>query len=50
MAKNKASLPASYGGLMRYDEAIGDLKIEPGHVIILVVAISAIMILLNVFG
>ncbi|MBR9689816.1 MAG: preprotein translocase subunit Sec61beta [Candidatus Altiarchaeota archaeon] len=50
MAKQKATLPASYGGLMRYDESLGDIKLSPGHVVVLVLAISALMILLKVLG
>lgn len=50
MAKPQVSLPASYGGLMRYDEALGDLKFEPGHVVALVGVVSIILILLNIFG
>ncbi|MBR9681135.1 MAG: preprotein translocase subunit Sec61beta [Candidatus Altiarchaeota archaeon] len=50
MAKPKVSLPASYGGLMRYDEALGDIKIQPGHVVVLVAAVSVMLILLNMLG
>ncbi|MBR9680036.1 MAG: hypothetical protein GOU99_03235 [Candidatus Altiarchaeota archaeon] len=35
MAKPKVSLPASYGGIMRYDTGISDVKISPGYVVLL---------------
>jgi preprotein translocase subunit Sec61beta len=49
VAKKKgASLPASYGGLMRYTEAIGRVQLEPGHVVLIVAGVSAVLLLLNI--
>jgi preprotein translocase subunit Sec61beta len=50
MAREKASLPASYGGLMRYNESIGKIQIGPGHVVVAVAAISVILVLMNLLG
>lgn len=51
VAKKKGgSLPASYGGLMRYSEAIGRVQLEPGHVVIAVAALSLALLLLNALG
>lgn len=50
MAKKKVSLPASYGGIMRYDEALGDLKLEPGHVVALVAGVAIVLLVLNMLG
>jgi preprotein translocase subunit Sec61beta len=50
VAKQKASLPASYGGIMRYNESIGKLQIEPGYVVIIVAAASILLVLLNVLS
>ncbi len=50
MAKPKASLPASYGGLLRYDESLGKLQLEPGHVVVLVAVVSVLLLLLNILG
>lgn len=48
--KKGGSLPASYGGLMRYGEAIGRIQLGPGHVVVAVAALSAVLLLLNVLG
>ncbi len=50
MAKDKVSLPASYGGLLRYDEALSAYKLEPGHVVALILVISGALFLLQLLG
>jgi len=50
VAKKKATLPASYGGIMRYDQVLGDIKLEPGHVVALVVGVAVLLVILKILG
>ena len=48
---NKLSMPSGMGGLMRYfDEYKSRIRIKPGHIIIMVVIVMAIMIFLYSYG
>jgi|TARA_B100002003_G_scaffold116738_1_gene107804 preprotein translocase subunit Sec61beta len=48
---NKISMPSGMGGLMRYfDEYKSRIRIKPGHIIIMVVIVMAIMIFLYSYG
>ncbi|HDR53368.1 MAG TPA: preprotein translocase subunit Sec61beta [archaeon] len=47
MAKQKISLPSSMGGIMRYDEEVGGIKLAPGQVIILTLVVCGIILLLQ---
>jgi preprotein translocase subunit Sec61beta len=50
MADNKISMPAGFGGLMRYDEEYDTkFKIKPAHVIAFVIVIIAFRIGLSLF-
>ena len=51
MAQDKISMPSGMGGLMRYfDEYKSRIRIKPGHIIIMVVIVMAIMIFLYSYG
>ncbi len=44
-------MPSGMGGLMRYfDEYKSKIRIKPGHIIIMVVVVMAIMIFLYTYG
>jgi preprotein translocase subunit Sec61beta len=48
---NKVSMPSSMGGLTRYfDEYQSKISIKPGHVIFLIIAVMAIVLLLHMYG
>ncbi|MAH01863.1 hypothetical protein CMO87_01860 [Candidatus Woesearchaeota archaeon] len=48
---NKISMPSGMGGLMRYfDEYKSRIRIKPGHILIMVVIVMAIMIFLYSYG
>ncbi|HJO01402.1 MAG: preprotein translocase subunit Sec61beta [Candidatus Woesearchaeota archaeon] len=48
---NKIAMPSGMGGLMRYfDEYKSRIRIKPGHIIIMVVIVMAIMIFLYSYG
>ncbi|MFH1500881.1 MAG: preprotein translocase subunit Sec61beta [archaeon] len=50
MADNKISMPAGFGGLMRYDEEYESrFKLKPEHVIVFIAIVIVFVILLNVF-
>ncbi len=50
MAQNKLSMPAGFGGLMRYDEEVeSKIKIKPVHVIAFVLTIVLGSILIRIF-
>ncbi len=51
MAQEKITMPSGIGGLMRYfDEYKSKIRIKPGHIIIMVVVVMAIMIFLYTYG
>jgi preprotein translocase subunit Sec61beta len=51
MGNNKISMPSGMGGLVRYfDEYKSKLEFQPGHIIVLCVAVIIIMMLLYVYG
>jgi len=44
-------MPSGSGGLMRYfDEYKSKIRIKPGHVVILCIAVFIIIVLLNLYG
>ncbi len=48
MAKDKINLPSGMGGLTRYfDDYTSKVELKPGHVIILAIVITVIIILLH---
>jgi len=48
---NRITMPSGMGGLMRYfDEYKSKIRIKPGHIIIMVVVVMAIMIFLYTYG
>lgn len=48
---NRVTMPSGMGGLMRYfDEYKSKIRIKPGHIIIMVVVVMAIMIFLYTYG
>lgn len=48
---NRIRLPSGSGGLTRYfDEYKSKIQITPGHVIVLAVLITVIVLLLHYFG
>ena len=47
VAKPKITLPASYGGILRYDETVAEIQMEPGHVVVITILISALILLLH---
>jgi len=47
VARDKITLPASYGGLLRYGETVAQVQVEPGHVILLTLLTSALILLLH---
>ncbi len=47
VAKEKISLPASYGGIMRYDESVAEIQMEPGHVVVITLLVSVLILLLH---
>lgn len=48
---NKISMPSGMGGLVRYfDEYKSRIRIKPGHIIIMVIVVMAIMIFLYTYG
>lgn len=47
----RISMPSGMGGLMRYfDEYKSRIRIKPGHIIIMVAVVMAIMIFLYSYG
>ena len=51
MADNKIRMPSGLGGLVRYfDEFKSKVSFNPGHVIILALAVIIIIINLHVYG
>ena len=51
MPDNTITMPSGMGGLMRYfDEYKSKIRIKPGHIIIMVVVVMAIMIFLYTYG
>jgi len=51
MPDNRITMPSGMGGLMRYfDEYKSKIRIKPGHIIIMVVVVMAIMIFLYTYG
>ena len=50
MANQGISMPASGGGLMRYnDEYDSRFKLKPSHVIIFIIVVIAFTVLLKIF-
>lgn len=50
MAQNKINMPASFGGLMRYnDEYSSKFHLKPAHIIVFIVAIILFVIILKLF-
>ena len=48
---NKISMPSGMGGLMRYfDEYKSNIRIKPGHIIIMVMVVIVIMVFLYTYG
>ena len=48
---NKISMPGVFGGLMRYDDEYeSKFKINPGHVIVYVVALVIFVTILKIMG
>jgi len=43
----KINMPASIGGLMRYDESVSKIKIKPSHVILFIILVIVFEIILN---
>jgi len=51
MAKQNISMPSGSGGLMRYfDEYKSNIRIKPGHMIVLCIVVIVIMIFLYTYG
>jgi len=51
MAQDKIQMPSSTAGLTRYFEDYkSKIEIKPGHVILLAVIVSAIVIILHLYG
>jgi preprotein translocase subunit Sec61beta len=51
MAKENIQMPSSTAGLTRYfDDYKSKIEIKPGHVILLAVIVSAIVIVLHLYG
>jgi len=49
MARDKIQMPSGIGGLVRYfDEYKSKIQIKPGHVLIMIVLVTIIMILLTI--
>jgi len=51
MAQDKIQMPSSTAGLTRYfDDYKSKIEIKPGHVILLAIIVSAIVIALHLYG
>jgi preprotein translocase subunit Sec61beta len=51
MAQDKIQMPSSTAGLTRYfDDYKSKIEIKPGHVILLAIIVSAIVIVLHLYG
>ncbi len=50
MARQRFTLPASYGGLLRYDEEVSYVKLNPGHVVIITLVVALTVILLHMLS
>jgi preprotein translocase subunit Sec61beta len=51
MAKDNIQMPSSGAGLTRFfDDYKSKIEIKPGHVILLAVIVSAIVIILHLYG
>ena len=51
MAQDKILMPSSTAGLTRFfDDYKSKIEIKPGHVILLAVIVSAIVIILHLYG
>ena len=51
MAQDRIQMPSSMGGLVRYfDDYKSKIEFKPGHIITMVVAVIAIVILLHLYG
>ena len=51
MAQKKVSMPASYGGLLRYFEDYkSKIVIKPTHVIVLTIAVIVVVMILHLIG
>ena len=51
MAGDKIQMPTSTAGLTRYfDDYKSKIEIKPGHVIILAIAVSIIVLVLHLYG
>ena len=49
MARDKIQMPSGIGGLVRYfDEYKSRIQIKPGHVLIMIVLVTIIMIILTI--
>jgi len=51
MKDNKIQMPSGMGGLTRYfDDYKSKVQIAPGHVVLLTIIVTLIIVLLHIFG
>ena len=51
MKQDKIQMPSGMGGLVRYfDDYSSKLRFKPGHIVILVIVVIALVLLLHIYG